>query len=181
MHASTPHILRKSRMRRRACTDPCGGRSASVVPTATVMMGCGANGHALPEVTSRRSGYMRATEMPCVYRLVFRTALAGAGTDSAMRRCVQLSIDIAQSAGMLRVAHREEMRGTNSEGLLQALINEGGAIDPFGSRLCYSLPAQGTSYCSAGLRQAPMDLWSNCSPKSGTDTVDLSGQRAQVA
>jgi hypothetical protein len=30
-------ILRKSRMRRRACTDLCGGRSAMVVPTATVI------------------------------------------------------------------------------------------------------------------------------------------------
>src|SRR5713101_6097634 len=37
MHASTPLILRKSRMRRRARTDLCGGRSAMVVPTATVM------------------------------------------------------------------------------------------------------------------------------------------------
>src|SRR5216683_5268419 len=36
MHASTPLILRKSRMRRRASTDLCGGRSAMVVPTATV-------------------------------------------------------------------------------------------------------------------------------------------------
>ncbi len=36
MHASTPLILRKSRMRRRARTDLCGGRSAMVVPTATV-------------------------------------------------------------------------------------------------------------------------------------------------
>src|SRR5438105_11461971 len=37
MHASTPLILRKSRMRRRARTDPCGGRSVMVVPTATVI------------------------------------------------------------------------------------------------------------------------------------------------
>src|SRR5260370_569758 len=37
MHASTPLILRKSRMRRRASTDLCGGRSAMVVPTATVI------------------------------------------------------------------------------------------------------------------------------------------------
>src|SRR5215469_5140380 len=37
MHASTPHILRKSRMRRRACTDLRGGRSAMVVPTATII------------------------------------------------------------------------------------------------------------------------------------------------
>ncbi len=36
MHASMPLILRKSRMRRRARTDLCGGRSAMVVPTATV-------------------------------------------------------------------------------------------------------------------------------------------------
>jgi hypothetical protein len=36
-HASTALILRKSRMRRRACTDLCGGRSAMVVPTATVI------------------------------------------------------------------------------------------------------------------------------------------------
>ena len=35
MHASTPLILRKSRMRRRARTDLCGGRSVMVVPTAT--------------------------------------------------------------------------------------------------------------------------------------------------
>ena len=34
--ASTLLILRKSRMRKRACTDLCGGRSAMVVPTATV-------------------------------------------------------------------------------------------------------------------------------------------------
>src|SRR6266852_2517137 len=37
MHASTPLILRKSRMRRRARTDLCGGRSVMVVPTATVI------------------------------------------------------------------------------------------------------------------------------------------------
>src|SRR5271155_2545520 len=37
MHASTPLILRKSRMRRRARTDLRGGRSAMVVPTATVV------------------------------------------------------------------------------------------------------------------------------------------------
>src|SRR4029077_3317516 len=37
MHASTPLILRKSRMRRRARTDLCGGRAAMVVPTATVI------------------------------------------------------------------------------------------------------------------------------------------------
>src|SRR5216684_6686147 len=36
MLASTPLILRKSRMRRRARTDLCGGRSVMVVPTATV-------------------------------------------------------------------------------------------------------------------------------------------------
>ena len=39
MHASTPPILRKSRMRRRARTDLGGGRSAMVVPTATVGAG----------------------------------------------------------------------------------------------------------------------------------------------
>jgi hypothetical protein len=38
MHASTPLILRKSRMRRRARTDLCGGRSVMVVPTATVKL-----------------------------------------------------------------------------------------------------------------------------------------------
>src|SRR5712692_6925795 len=37
MHASTPIILRKSRMRKRARTDLCGGRSVMVVPTATVI------------------------------------------------------------------------------------------------------------------------------------------------
>jgi hypothetical protein len=36
-HASTPLIHRKSRMRRRARTDLCGGRSVMVVPTATVI------------------------------------------------------------------------------------------------------------------------------------------------
>jgi len=35
MTASTPLIFSKSRMRRRARTDLCGGRSAMVVPTAT--------------------------------------------------------------------------------------------------------------------------------------------------
>ena len=34
--ALTPSILGKSRMRKRARTDLCGGRSAMVVPTATV-------------------------------------------------------------------------------------------------------------------------------------------------
>jgi hypothetical protein len=33
--ALTPFILQKSRMRKRARTDLCGGRSAMVVPTAT--------------------------------------------------------------------------------------------------------------------------------------------------
>jgi nucleoid DNA-binding protein len=37
MLASTPVILRKSRMRRRASTDLSGGRSVMVVPTATVI------------------------------------------------------------------------------------------------------------------------------------------------
>ncbi len=32
----TPFILQKSRMRRRARTDLCGGRSVRIVPTATV-------------------------------------------------------------------------------------------------------------------------------------------------
>ena len=35
--AFTPFILQKSRMRRRARTDLCGGRSAMGVPTATVI------------------------------------------------------------------------------------------------------------------------------------------------
>jgi hypothetical protein len=39
--ASTPLILSKSRMRRRARTDLCGGRSAMVVPTATNDQGPG--------------------------------------------------------------------------------------------------------------------------------------------
>src|SRR5258708_7471201 len=37
MSASPPLILSKSRMRRRARTDLCGGRSVMVVPTATVI------------------------------------------------------------------------------------------------------------------------------------------------
>jgi len=37
MLASPPPIPGKSRMRKRACTDLCGGRSAMVVPTATVI------------------------------------------------------------------------------------------------------------------------------------------------
>src|ERR1700746_2873500 len=37
--ASTPLILGKSRVRKRARTDLCGGRSAMVVPTATVTFG----------------------------------------------------------------------------------------------------------------------------------------------
>ena len=35
--ALTPFILHKSRMRKRARTDLCGGRSAMIVPTATTM------------------------------------------------------------------------------------------------------------------------------------------------
>ena len=34
--ASPPLIHGKSRMRKRACTDLCGGRPATVVPTATI-------------------------------------------------------------------------------------------------------------------------------------------------
>ena len=34
--ALTPFILQKSRMRKRARTDLCGGRSAMIVPTASV-------------------------------------------------------------------------------------------------------------------------------------------------
>ncbi len=46
MPALPPLIHDKSRMRRRACTDLCGGRSAMVVPTATVanILGEGATG-----------------------------------------------------------------------------------------------------------------------------------------
>ena len=36
----TPFILQKSRMRRRARTDLCGGRSARIVPTATRTAHC---------------------------------------------------------------------------------------------------------------------------------------------
>src|SRR6266852_3757555 len=42
MPALPPLIHDKSRMRRRACTDLCGGRSAMVVPTATVIRGSSA-------------------------------------------------------------------------------------------------------------------------------------------
>jgi hypothetical protein len=38
MFASPPLILGKSRVRKRARTDLCGGRSAMVVPTATVTL-----------------------------------------------------------------------------------------------------------------------------------------------
>jgi len=34
--ALTPFILQRSRMRKRARTDLCGGRSAMIVPTASV-------------------------------------------------------------------------------------------------------------------------------------------------
>ena len=37
--ALTPFILQKSRMRKRARTDLCGGRSAMIVPTATKWTG----------------------------------------------------------------------------------------------------------------------------------------------
>ena len=40
MPALPPLIHDKSRMRRRACTDLCAGRSAMVVPTATIICGC---------------------------------------------------------------------------------------------------------------------------------------------
>ena len=44
--ALTPFTLQKSRMRKRARTDLCGGRSAMIVPTATKWIAgpCGAYG-----------------------------------------------------------------------------------------------------------------------------------------
>jgi len=47
---SPPFIHGKSRMRKRACTDLCGGRSAMVVPTATVIVTPGFNS----EIVSKR-------------------------------------------------------------------------------------------------------------------------------
>jgi hypothetical protein len=55
--ASTPSILGKSRIRKRARTDLCGGRPAMVVPTATIVI---ANASVDPESAraheSARSG-----------------------------------------------------------------------------------------------------------------------------
>src|SRR5216683_3105269 len=58
MHASTPLILRKSRMRKRARTDLCGGRSAMSVPTATVILSGWARSlcTSLPVLGNRRCG-----------------------------------------------------------------------------------------------------------------------------
>ena len=46
-----PFILQKSRMRRRARTDLCGGRSVRIVPTAT---SAGINRHVVGEEESLR-------------------------------------------------------------------------------------------------------------------------------
>ncbi len=58
MHASTSRILRKSRMRRRARTDLCGGRSVMSVPTATVILSGWARSlcTSLPVLGNRRCG-----------------------------------------------------------------------------------------------------------------------------
>ena len=63
MLASPLLIHDKSRMRKRACTDLCGGRLAMVVPTAT----CGF----LPELNSGRTTLDRTISV-----FVFRTLLA---------------------------------------------------------------------------------------------------------
>ena len=46
--ALTPFILQKSRMRKRARTDLCGGRSAMIVPTATKVPRSGIRTPSLP-------------------------------------------------------------------------------------------------------------------------------------
>src|SRR5947209_17354894 len=51
MTASTTLILSKSRMRKRACTDLCGGRSVMVVPTATVEGDAAVPRRALPRTS----------------------------------------------------------------------------------------------------------------------------------
>jgi hypothetical protein len=69
MHASPPLILGKSRMRKRACTDLCGGRSAMVVPTATLATATAPRAQAAQASCGRRShqgtGSIRRQVLPC--------------------------------------------------------------------------------------------------------------------
>ena len=51
-----PLILRKSRVRRRACTDLCGGRPVKAVPTATEWMAAAKCAQWQPETLTRFSG-----------------------------------------------------------------------------------------------------------------------------
>ena len=79
MHASPLPIHGKSRMRKRACTDLCGGRSAMVVPTATVIWGW------LTAISNGKSASRRPT---------FVKGLAFLGTD-----CFQEVADAKPSIG----------------------------------------------------------------------------------
>src|SRR5215469_8977934 len=88
MHASTPPIPRKSRMRRRARTDLGGGRSEMVVPTATV--------GPLVRVEQRRHG--RPTKRPDVQKSREISSMHGWQKDTI----VQLS---RMSRGCTKIVH----------------------------------------------------------------------------
>ena len=62
--ALTPFILQRSRMRKRARTDLCGGRSAMIVPTATMWIAgpCGVYRYRPAKLPgTRRTGHIVAT------------------------------------------------------------------------------------------------------------------------
>ena len=52
--ALTPFILQKSRMRKRARTDLCGGRSVRIVPTATAIPKSGRDWRSVSELAIER-------------------------------------------------------------------------------------------------------------------------------
>src|ERR1017187_977500 len=88
MPASTPLILRKSRMRRRARTDLCGGRSVMIVPTATVMPGTDSQ-RRWPEVrlwaiTSPSGVFQPEFVVHCLAESLLATEI----TFSRLNRCV---------------------------------------------------------------------------------------------
>jgi hypothetical protein len=80
MRALPLPIRGKSRMRKRACTDLCGGRSAMVVPTATVMqiVMCGS----VPTsrlVVSNASGHHKRLAIPILEPQLTCKELDGVG------------------------------------------------------------------------------------------------------
>jgi hypothetical protein len=90
-------IQGKSRMRERACTDLCGGRSAMVVPTATVRPKLLVDG--APETRSPQRPNVRLADLPSLFLTPADNWLIVARTDTLtednMRSRISLSLVLA--------------------------------------------------------------------------------------